>query len=334
MVGLKKDFIFLRNCGIMLSVIIILEKNMDWTEIKIGVSLKDSDTAAAICNMAASGGIYIEDYSDLEQGAMEIAHIDLIDEDLIKKDRENVIIHMYISEEENPAETLQYISERLKAEKIGFTSDTGFVKSSDFENNWKKYFKITEVGKRLVICPSWEEYENTENKAVLLIDPGAAFGTGTHATTSLCLELLDEFVTGGQNVLDIGCGSGILGIASVLLGAESADGVDIDPVAVKVAKENAEQNGVLDNVHFIRGNLADEISGKYNIICANIVADVIIGLCKNIENYMAEDSVFITSGIIDIRSDEVRQAFCKAGLGIIKECRRDNWYAFALKKLK
>ncbi|MBO5726717.1 MAG: 50S ribosomal protein L11 methyltransferase [Clostridia bacterium] len=305
---------------------------MNWTEILVTVDTKDTDLCAAICNMAAIGGIYIEDYSDLEQGAWDIAHIDLIDQELIDKDRTKSIVHIYVSEENNFSEAKQFITERLSAERISYDITVNGIKDSDWAENWKKFFKVTPIGERLVICPLWEEYENTENKTVLKIDPGAAFGTGTHATTYLCLQLLDKYVSNGVSVLDIGCGSGILGVASVLLGAKMADGVDIDLTAVKVAKENAVINNVQSKTRFIDGDLAEKIDGKYDIICANIVADIIMRLNSNIEDYMKEDALYITSGIIDIRADEVKESFKNHGLTIVEELKKDNWYAFALKR--
>ncbi len=304
---------------------------MDWTEISIETAVADSEAVADICNMADVGGVYIEDYSDLEEGAWEIAHIDLIDEALINKDRTKAIVHCYISEENNAQESLQFITERLNATKIAYKCQSIGVNDADWADNWKNFFKVTEIGERLVICPSWETYDNKQSKTVLKIDPGAAFGTGTHATTSLCLGLLEKYVEKGSSVLDIGSGSGILSIASVLLGAERADGVDIDPTAVKVAKENAELNGVDKSVNYIVGDLADKISGKYNVVCANIVADIIIKLNANIKKYMEKDAVYITSGIIDIREKDVLESFEKCGLVIVDALRKENWCAFALK---
>ncbi len=304
---------------------------MDWIEVIVSVETEHLDKAAAICNMVVSHGIYIEDYSDLEQGAREIAHIDLIDEALLCKNRNKGLIHIYISNEYNAEESVQYISERLKAEKIEHEIALDGVNDADWADSWKKYFKITPIGERLVICPEWEGYQSSDNKVVLKIDPGAAFGTGTHATTSLCLEILQDYVKTGDTVLDIGSGSGILSIAAVLLGADSADGVDIDATSVKVAGENALLNGVANKTNYICGDLAGKINGKYNIICANIVADIIMRLNSDIKDYMAENAVYITSGIIDIRAQEVKESFEKNSLEIIKEVRRDNWYAFALK---
>ena len=303
---------------------------MDWLEILLKVPTDYLDTAAAIANMSVPYGIYIEDYSDLEEGAREIAHIDLIDEDLIKSDRNNAVIHIYFDANDNFEEAKIYLSEQLTAVKIPFQLDTGFIAEKDWKDNWKKYFKCTEIGDRLVIKPSWEEYKGNTNRKILNIDPGAAFGTGTHATTSLCLELLEKYTNGGT-MLDIGCGSGILAIAAALLGAEKAIGVDIDEVSVRVAKENAGLNKVEDVSEFIVGDLTDKISGKFNIVCANIVADVIISLCETVKNFMLQDSIFICSGIIDIRANEVEEALIKNGFNIIEHKIKDNWHSFAVK---
>ena len=305
---------------------------MNWTEITIKVPQKDTDLAAAIANMTVPYGIYIEDYSDLEEKAEEIAHINLIDEQLLAKDRSVSLIHIYISECDNALESLEFLKERLTAQNIEFQIDNKGVNDKDWNENWKKYFHSMEIGEKLVIVPSWEKYDNKDGRTILSIDPGAAFGTGTHATTSLCLSLLENYITDSTSVLDIGTGSGILSIASVLLGAKNAIGVDIDAQSVKTAKENAEINNIADKCEFLVGDLADKISGKYNIICANIVADVIIKLFENVELFLEEDAVFIISGIIDIRKDDVLAAAKDKGFTVLKECYKDNWCAFVLQK--
>ncbi len=305
---------------------------MNWTEITIKVPTKETDLAAAIANMTVPYGIYIEDYSDLEEKAEEIAHINLIDEQLLAKDREFSIIHIYISECDNALEAVEFLKERFNAEKITFEVGSIGVDDTDWNENWKKYFHTSEVGEKLVIVPSWEEYDNKNERTVLNIDPGAAFGTGTHATTSLCLSLLENYIAESTTVLDIGTGSGILSIASVLLGAKSAIGVDIDAQSVKTAKENAEINKIADKCEFIVGDLADKITGRYNVICANIVADVIIKLFENVEQFMEENGVFIISGIIDSRKDDVLSAASSKGFNVAVERYKDNWCAFVLTK--
>lgn len=303
---------------------------MNWTEITVKIPTEYTDTAAAIANMTVPYGIYIEDYSDLEAKAEEIAHIDLIDEELINKDRTEALIHIYISECDNTAEALAFLKERLTAENIPFSCGAEGVNDADWSENWKKYFHATEIGDKLAIVPSWEEYDNKENRKILHIDPGAAFGTGTHATTSLCLSMLENYVAEGSKMLDIGCGSGILSIASVLLGAETAVGVDIDAQSVKTAKENAELNNVSGKTEYIVGDLADKISGKYNVVCANIVADVVIRLLGDVRTFMEENAVLLVSGIIDARENDVLAAAEKHGFKVKEKQYKDNWCAFVL----
>ena len=305
---------------------------MNWTEITIKVNNADTDEAAAIANMTVPYGIYIEDYSDLEEKAEEIAHINLIDEELINKDRNTSLIHIYISECDNAMEAVEFLKERFRAANIEFSVNSIGVDDSDWNENWKKYFHTTEIGEKLVIVPSWEEYENKNGRVVLSIDPGAAFGTGTHATTSLCLELLENHIKKGTKMLDIGTGSGILAIAAALLGADTAIGVDIDAQSVKTAKENAEINNVKGKCQFIVGDLADKISGKFDVICANIVADVIIKLFDNVKNFMTDDGVLIISGIIDLRKDDVLNSAAAHGFKAVKGNYKENWCAFTLVK--
>ncbi len=303
---------------------------MTYNEISISVPVAETDSAAAIANMVVPYGIYIEDYSDLEKGAEEIAHIDLIDEELLSKNRAVSIIHIYIPENENAVEAAAFLSERFKYAEIDFKITNSSVNDESWKDNWKKFFKTTEIGDKLVIKPSWEDYDGTSRK-ILNIDPGAAFGTGTHDTTKMCLELLEKYVKNGDDVLDIGCGSGILSIAAVLLGARKSIGVDIDETAVKISGENAELNGISDKTEFIKGNLIDKISGKFNVICANIVADAIISLLPSVKPFMLADTVLICSGIIDIRRNEVEDAFKKHGFSICKAPSEDNWHAYAVR---
>lgn len=305
---------------------------MNWTEITVKIPQKDTELAAAIANMTVPYGIYIEDYSDLEEKAEEIAHINLIDESLLAKDRTRSLIHIYISECDNALEAVEFLKERLKSEGIDAEVDSIGVNDNDWNENWKKYFHTTEIGKKLAIVPSWEKYDNKDGRTLLHIDPGAAFGTGTHATTSLVLGLLENYVTDQTQMLDIGTGSGILAIASVLLGAQRGVGVDIDAQSVKTAKENAEINKIADKCEFTVGDLAEKISGKYDVICANIVADVIIKLFETVTDFMTQDGVFIISGIIDLRKEDVLSKAQEYGFTVLEEKYKDNWCAFVLKQ--
>ncbi len=304
----------------------------NWTELKIQVPAAQVDLAGDIANMVVPYGIYIEDYSHLEAEAMEIAHIDLIDEELLRKDRNVAIVHVYISPEENPAEAVSFLEERYRAEGVAHAITCDTCVKEDWINNWKKYFKPIPVGQKLLIRPIWEEdFENPEGRTVIDLEPGLAFGTGTHETTRLCLELLEKYVKPGCDFLDMGCGSGILSVAALLLGAKSAVGVDIDPLAVKTAVENAKNNGVAEKFTGICGNLAEKVSGKFHVVAANIVADIVIELSQDAPRFLMPDSVYVVSGIIDTREQDVLDAI--GGVFEVIERREEKgWIAMALKK--
>ena len=298
----------------------------DWTELCLEIAVEDTDRAAAIANMAVPYGIYIEDYSDLEQGARDIAHIDLIDEELLARDRTRALIHLYISPEDNPAEAAAYLRERLTAEGIRHELKDRQVKEDDWANVWKQYFKPLPVGKRLLIRPTWEEAGDPGGRQVLSIDPGMAFGTGGHETTRLVLETLEELVFPGAELLDVGCGSGILSIAALLLGASSAVGVDIDPLAVRTARENGELNGFSEpRLTVLEGDLVDKVSGRYAVVAANIVADAIIALSKNILPFLEPGGAYIVSGIIDTREGDVLSALAACGFTVETRLEQGGW---------
>ncbi len=304
----------------------------DWTEIKITVPADDVDKAGDIAQMVVPYGIYIEDYRTLEQEAWEIARIDLIDEDLLAKDRTKGIVHIYISPEENPAEAVSFLRERFDAEGIKNEIDENSCKNADWENNWKKYFKPMPVGERLLIHPIWEEKYEAGNRAVIHLEPGLAFGSGTHDTTRQCLENIEKYAYPGKTMLDVGCGSGILSVSALLLGVDSAVGVDIDALAVKTARENGKTNG-FDEPQYkvLQGSLTDKVTGKYDIIAANIVADIVITLCKDVKKFMNDDAVFITSGIIIPREQDVLNAFEENGLEVIERHESGGWLCFEAK---
>ena len=301
---------------------------MDWTEIIVEVDADQLDAAENIAHMTVPYGIYIEDYSHLEQEVLEIANIDLIDEELLKQDRTKGKIHIYISPEENPAEAVAFLQERLDAENIPFRIESDQCDVESCLENWKKYFKPIEVGEKLLIRPVWRDDFEPNGRIVLNLEPGIAFGTGTHETTRLCLQALERFVTPGARMLDVGCGSGILAVAGLLLGASTAVGIDIDELAVKASVENARLNRVDDRYTAIRGNLADKAEGTYDIITANIVADAIIMLSGDICRFMNDKTVYIMSGIIDTRLDDVLTALPKE-LSVFAQYEEKGWICLA-----
>lgn len=305
---------------------------MEWTEVSITVPIEKIDAAGDIAQMVVPYGIYIEDYSMLEDEVEEIAHIDLIDEDLLSKDRTKGIVHIYISPEDNPVEAIAFLKERYTQANIPFEIASSGCEEQDWLNNWKQYFNPIEVGEKILIRPTWREKYDPKDRVVLNLDPGLAFGTGTHETTRLCLQAVEKYTTPQTTMLDVGCGSGILAVAALLLGAKSAVGVDIDEMAVKTAKENAQLNGVEDKLTVLAGNLTEKVEGKYNVVAANIVADAIIMLSKDIKNFMYDDSVYIMSGIIDTRVDDVLNAI--SDTFEVKEKLLENGWCCLVAKLK
>ncbi len=289
----------------------------EWTQITVSVDTKDLEAAENIAVMTVPYGIYTEDYSDLENEVMQIAHIDLISEDLLKSDRTKGKIHIYINPHENPAEAVSFLEERLNAQNIEYSITLSGCEAEDWINNWKHYFHPMPIGNKLLIKPDWEEECDPEGRYVLNIEPGLAFGTGSHPTTKLCLEMLEKYISSSSMVLDVGCGSGILSVACLLLGAENALGIDIDPLAVKTAVQNAEKNGFDSNRFTAKtGNLAQNVDGKYSVIVANIVADIVIELNKSVPALLADGGIYITGGIIENREDEVLRSFAENGFEV------------------
>lgn len=303
---------------------------MEWTDIRLTVAKADAEQAEAVATMIAEGGIYIEDYSDIEQQVAEIAHVDLIEQELLDKPRDVVKVHMYLAPDENPAEVLPLFKERLEASGIPYELATNGVEQEDWQNAWKKYYHAMDIGKRLAIVPGWEQYDT--DRTAITMDPGMAFGTGTHETTALCLEVLDERVRGGERVLDIGTGSGILAIAALKLGAAAAEGVDIDPMCVRTAGENAARNGVEDRLTVLVGDLSDKASGVYDLITANIVAAAILSLAPHVPALLAPGAVFIASGIIDTRKEEVLAGLRAAGLEPFDVREKRGWVCIVCRK--
>jgi ribosomal protein L11 methyltransferase len=303
-----------------------------WIEIKIVTSSNAVEPVSGIFYGLDVKGVAIEDPNDILDRQQNSLSWDFADTNIFEYGDRAAVVKGYFSQEDDIDNLVSYIEEKLKElEEMGIeVGEAKIVTSVVFEENWstawKKYYKTTRLGKRVIIKPLWEEYTPENDEIVVELDPGMAFGTGTHETTMMCVELLEKHVKPGQRVFDIGTGSGILAITASKLGADSVTAVDLDEVAVKAAQENASYNKAL-NIDIKHGNLVDVVEGQADIIVANIIADVIILLTKTIKQFMKPDSIFIASGIINDRKDDVIDAFNKEGFEIKQVREMGEWVA-------
>ena len=307
-----------------------MDENKSWVQIKVVCAAKDIDTVSGVMSMV-DNGLMIEDFSDVD-GILDGVYGDLIDESILNADRTRAAVSVFIPTIKSPAESELFIRQRLTDLGIEFELTHDGVKEEDWADSWKQYYKPIKTGKKLVIVPVWETYEAEEGEITVLMDPGMAFGTGTHETTRLCAGFVENYTTPGCTVLDVGCGSGILAIAASRLGAGKCFACDIDPVAVRVAKENTELNNT-PNVECAVSDLLKQtpkIEGGYQVVVANIVADIIIRLAPDVGEYLADGGVFIVSGIIEERAGEVLTALDAAGYKVADERYENGWYAAAV----
>ena len=305
---------------------------MKYYELLIKIKSEDGEKASAIAAMLDIGGLYLEDYSDMMDCDL-VKQIGLIDEELLAKDTSVATLHVYLPDNTSLDEATAYLEERFSSENVEFEISHDLIDEEEYANSWKKYYKPLIIGEKIVVCPVWENYDLKEGETVLKIDPGMAFGTGTHETTSLCIKYLQKEVKDGDKILDVGCGSGILSITSLLCGASEALALDIDPNAVRVSYENAELNNfngkfeaVCDNILDSESKIRNRLSGKkYNIIVANIVADIIIRLSDFIYEYLEDDGLFIVSGIITERENDVLNALDKNNFKVLDRSEKKGW---------
>lgn len=303
---------------------------MTYSEIVFTVDSKNKEIASDIVGMLNCGGIYIEDYTDLEDDPT-VKQVGIVDEALLEKDKTKVLLHVYADEHTSVENCLAFVSDRFSSESITYEVEIKHVDEEDYANSWKQYYKPIKIGNRIVIVPEWEPYEKADGEITVTLNPGMAFGTGTHETTSMCIEALQDIVFEGDEVLDIGCGSGILSVTALLCGANRADATDIDCNAVNVAYENAELNGVKDRLHATEDNILSAESPirtagkKYNVVIANIVADVIIEICGFVKTLIKPYGCFVASGIISERLDDVVKAMNDNGLCVAAIHEKRGW---------
>ena len=314
---------------------------MDWLELKIDTAPAGIDPVTEMLEEHGVTGVIIDDQRDFQDFmAHNQAYWDYVDEDLVKEKENLCRVTFYVENSPAGYGTIAAIRMAMHAMKqkrpeyapLLLTMEN--VKDEDWENNWKQFYKPMEIGERLLVVPEWEQAKE-DGRVKLILNPGLTFGTGSHATTRLCLTALESRIHGGERVLDLGCGSGILSIAALRLGAAGAFACDIDEKCIDVAYENAALNGIGKKQLTVRqgdatkeGALRDAIGTGYDVVVANIVADVIISLAPQVRHFLKEDGWFLTSGIIDDRADEVAAALTAAGWNIVESCTSEGWYCY------
>jgi len=309
---------------------------MEWTEIRIKTTQEAVDAVSEMLYSIGSGGVAIEDPNEIRKQIENPGSLDYADRDFLNSLGTEVTVKAYFNEEYSHGELSSLIIEKLKFISQFLDVGKGYVGFSkineeDWSTAWKKYYKPFHITDGIVIKPSWEEYESCGDETVIELDPGMAFGTGTHETTKLCCRLLEKYLKKGDRVLDVGCGTGILSIVAVKLGADSCTAVDIDEVAARVAKENVAKNDVADRISVYKGVLTDIEKEPYNIVVANIIADVIIQLSGDVPSYLKRGGMFLTSGIIRERKDDVINTYRQLKFDVEDILDMGEWVAIAFK---
>ena len=314
---------------------------MDWLELKIDTAPAGIDPVTEMLTEHGVTGVIIDDQRDFQDFmAHNQAYWDYVDENLVKEKENLCRVTFYVENSPAGYGTIAAIRMDMHAMKqkhpeyapLLLTMEN--VKDEDWENNWKQFYKPMEIGERLLVIPAWEKAE-AKGRVTLTLNPGLTFGTGSHATTRLCLTALEKHVRGGETVLDLGCGSGILSIAALLLGADRAVACDIDEKCMDVAYENAALNGVGRDRYTVRWGdvvtdraLRRELGGPYDVVVANIVADVIKALASTVRPLVREGGIFLCSGIIDDRAEEVAQCLRDNGWTIAETRSSEGWFSY------
>jgi ribosomal protein L11 methyltransferase len=308
---------------------------MRWLEVSVEAGSLGTDRLCGFLEDQGVAGLVVEDERDLEEFIRnDTQYWDYIDEDFLASRRGLCRVKFYLPEDEDGKAELLRLRGVLAA--AGWPEPlTASIADEDWENNWKQYYKPIPVGERLLIVPKWEAVPESGGRLPLRLDPGLIFGTGAHPSTRMCLEAAEALAPGADTVLDLGCGSGILAIAALVLGSGTALGCDVDPKAPDIALGNAALNGVEDRLEVLAGNVLEDAPlrlriGKetYPLIFLNIVADVIIALAPDAARWLRPGGSLICSGIIDGREEEVRAALVSAGLRITAHRHMENWHSF------
>ncbi len=301
-----------------------------WTQVRVTAKLEHLDRLTAIMSMV-SNNLQIEDYSDID---LKTCYGDLIDESILQADKTIASVSVYLPAERSVPECLAFLKERFSGTPLEDAEiETVGVNEEDWANAWKAYYKPIKIGSRLVIVPAWEKYTPADGELIVRMDPGMAFGTGTHETTRLVIKLLETYTKPGCRMLDVGTGSGILAICASKLGAGECRAYDIDPMAVRVANENIKDSG-LTNITCEVSDLLRQVdhSAPYDLICANIVADIIIRMTPDVGAYMHESTVLLASGIIEERANDVIDCFTANGFRVVEKLVDNGWCGLAVMK--
>ncbi len=321
---------------------------MEWIRVSVYTSTFGID---AVCDLLMSEGISgfeIEDENEFNEFLENnTKYWDYVDEDLVESMKGETKVKFYIEDNNEAPSVLSRVNEALKELKARDTDDelgrlvldTDGIREEDWANNWKEFFKPVEVGEKILIQPEWSPIEGETDRIVFTVNPGMTFGTGTHTSTKLCICELEKYVDKSTNILDAGCGSGILSVIALMLGAKSAKAVDIDENCIHVAYENADRNGVdKEKYEVFAGDVTSDeklfaklSETKYEVIVANIVADVIIALLPTVEKLIAQNGIFICSGIIKERLEDVLSAMKSRNINVISICELDGWASVTCK---
>lgn len=306
---------------------------MNWMEIKVKVKRENEDDVTGILYSLGAGGLSIEDPQDIIDLQNNKEDWELIDINLIDDETEDIVINAYFPDNEDYKDIIDRARYRIEVKPCNEGREAlGVIKTKEIDERdwsecWKKYYKPVEIGKRIVIKPTWEDYDLREDQVMVEIDPGMAFGTGTHETTYMCAEILEEYLKRQDKVYDIGVGSGILSIIAAKLGAREVLGVDIDPLCIEVSNENIRLNEVEDIVRVEKGDLLDIVEGEADLIVSNILAEIIVEMVPNVHRHLKKDGILITSGIIDDKALLVEKSLLENNFEILDIRRKGEWVA-------